>query len=212
MLNFKKYAQTEVAPGSIYPVNPKPGHSLQESFFELKTANLSPEVMPFFQKIQEMGQFVSGALPSLFGGQLEGSRTASEYSMSRAQALQRLQNQWKIFTNWWKIIFGKVIPMYIQELQEDERDVQQNESGNFFNVFIRKAETEGKIGRIELEASEALPITWGQQKDTIMQLLENPNPEIARSLMDPENIRNLQNAIGITEFKIPGEDDREKQS
>lgn len=211
VLNFKKYGQTEVAPGSIYPVKAAPGKALGESFYELKTANLSPEILPFFQKVQELGQQVSGALPSLFGGQVEGSRTASEYSMSRAQAMQRLQNNWKIFTVWWKEIFSKVVPMYIKELQEDERDVQKTEAGTFFNTYIRKAETEGKIGKIELESNENIPLTWSQQKDTIMQLLENPNPEIARTITDPRNIKNLQDAIGLTNFTIPGEDDREKQ-
>jgi hypothetical protein len=212
VLNFKKYTETEVAPGSIYPAKPAPGKTLQDGFFELKTANLSPEVLPFFQKIQELGQLVSGALPSLFGGQLEGARTASEYSMSRAQALQRQQNKWKIFTAWWKEIFSKVIPMFIKEMQDDERDVQVSEVGEFFNVFIRKAETEGKLGKIELEANENLPLTWSQQKDVIMDLLQNSqNPRIINALTDPRNIKNLQKAIGIIDFDIPGEEDREKQ-
>ena len=212
VLNFKKYGQTEVAPGSIYPVKAAPGKALQESFFELKTANLSPEVLPFLQKIQELGQLTSGALPSLFGGAMpEGNRTASEYSMSRSQALQRQQNTWKIFTAWWKEIFSKVVPMFIEEMKEDERDVQVSKAGTFFNAFIRKAETEGKIGRIELEANENIPLTWSQQKDTIMELLGNPAPEIAKIVADPRNIKDLQEAIGITDFAIPGEDDREKQ-
>lgn len=212
VLNFKKYGQTEVAPGSVYPVNPSPGKGLAESFYELKTANLSPEVLPFLQKVQELGQLVSGALPSLFGGTpSSGSNTASEYSMSRAQAMQRQQNTYKIFTTWWKEIFSKVVPMYIEEMVDDERDVVATEGGSFMNAYIRKAETEGRIGKIELEANENIPLTWGQQKDIIMELLQNPNPEIARTITDPNNIKNLQDAIGITQFVTPGEDDREKQ-
>lgn len=212
VLNFKKYGETQVAPGSIYPVKAAPGKALQDSFFELKTANLSPEVMPFFERVQELGQLVSGALPALFGGQQpEGSRTASEYSMSRAQALQRQQNTWKIFTIWWKNIFSKVVPMFIEEMQEDEKNVKVNSQGQFFNSVIKKAETEGKIGRIELEANENLPLTWSQQKDIVMQLLENPNQQVQKIVADPRNVKDLQDAIGITDFAIPGEDDREKQ-
>lgn len=212
VLNFKKYTQTEVAPGSIFPAKAAPGKTLQDGFFELKTANLSPEVMPFLQKIQELGQLVSGALPSLFGGAgPQGSRTASEYSMSRAQAMQRQQNTWKIFTTWWKDVFSKVVPMFFEEMQEDERSVKQDQSGAFFNVFIRKAETEGKIGRIELESNENIPMTWSQKKDAIMALMENPNPEIARAITDPTNLEALQEAIGLGDFRMPGEDDREKQ-
>ena len=211
VLNFDKYRQAEATPGSIYPAVAKSGKSVSEGFFETRTATLSQEVLPFFNQIQSLGQVVSGAQPSLFGGMLEGSRTASEYSMSRAQALQRLQNTWKMLTIWWKTIFTKAIPMYIDEVREDERSVEIDSQGNFINVFVRRAELEGKIGRIELEANENLPITWAQRKDIYMNLLESQNPNILEALASPENIKNLSEAIGLDDFTIPGENDRQKQ-
>jgi len=211
VLNFNAYRQMESVPGGIYEAVPKSGKTLSDGFHEIKTANLSPEVMPFATNIQGLAQLVSGALPSLFGGQMQGAETASQYSMSRAQALQRLQNTWKIFTIWWKEIFGKVIPAYIQEVKEDERDVQRDPDGNFINVFIRKAELEGKIGKVELEANENLPLTWSQQKDTIMQLLSAANPEVLAVIGSPENLPIIRQAIGLTDFFVPGEDDRNHQ-
>lgn len=211
VLNFNAYKNSEVLPGSIFPAKAKVGHTLSEGFFELRTATLSQEVLPFFNKIQELAQLVSGALPSLFGGQLEGSKTASEYSMSRSQALQRLQNHWKMFTIWWTQIFGKAIPMYIKEVQEDERFVEKDTSGNFVNIYIRKAELEGKIGRIELEASENLPLTWSQKKDVIMELMQINNPEILQTLSSPENLPLFAEAIGLNNFVMPGLSDRQKQ-
>lgn len=211
VLDFNAYRQMESVPGGIYEATPKSGKSISEAFHEVKTANLSPEVMPFASNIQSLAQLVSGALPSLFGGQMDqGSGTASEYSMSRAQALQRLQNVWKIFTSWWKEIFGKSIPMFINEVKGDERDVQRNKDGSFVNVFIRKAELEGKLGRVELEANENLPLTWNQKKDVIMQLLEAQNPEILAILGAPENLPIIREAIGLDDFFVPGEDDTEK--
>lgn len=211
VLNFEQYRQAETMPGGVYPAIPKTGKSVQDGFFETRTATLSAEVLPFFQQIQSLGQTVSGALPSLFGGQLSGSRTASEYSMSRAQALQRLQNTWKMLTIWWKTVFSKVIPMYIKEVQSDEHSVEKGDQGNFINVFIRRAELEGKIGRVELEANENLPITWAQRKDTFMELLKLQNPQIMAALSAPENVKYLVEAIGLDDFEVPGEDDRQKQ-
>lgn len=211
VLNFDQYRQTEVLPGGIYPAMAKTGKALGEGFFETRTATLSQEVLPFFQQIQQLGQMASGALPSLFGGQIEGSKTASEYSMSRAQALQRLQNVWKMITMWWKDIYGKAIPMYIEEMKDDERQVELDEKGNFINVFVRIAELEGKIGRVELEANENLPITWSQRKDVYMKLLEAQNPKILEALTAPENIKNLAEAIGLDDFNVPGQNDVEKQ-
>jgi len=211
VLNFNAYRNSEVIPGGIYPATPKSGRALSEGFYEVKTATLSQEVLPFASKIQEIGQLVSGALPSLFGGQMAGSRTASEYSMSRAQALQRLQSTWKMLLHWWKNIYGKAIPLYIKEMKDDEKQVKKDEFGNFVNVFIRRAELEGKIGSIELEANENLPITWNQQKDAIMELFNINNEELMSTLASPENLPYIKKAIGLTDYIIPGEDDRQKQ-
>ena len=211
VLNFNAYRQMESVPGGIYEAVPKTGKSIGDAFYEAKTASLSPEVMPFAANIQSMAQLVSGALPSLFGGAVQGGGTASEYSMSRAQALQRLQNVWKMFTLWWKQIFGKVIPMFIEEVEDDERDVQRDKTGNFINVFIKKAELEGKIGKVELEANENLPMTWSQQKDVLMQLLQAANPEILSILGAPENLPIIREHIGLVDFYVPGEDDVLKQ-
>ena len=212
VLNFDTYSQTEATPGSIYPATPKAGKSVGDGFYEVKTATLSGEILPFGQSVQEMGQLVSGALPSLFGGgSSQGSKTASEYAMSRAQALQRLQTGWKMLSMWWKEIQGKVVPAFIKEMVEDEKYVEKDVQGNFINVFIRKAELQGKIGSIELESSENLPITWAQKKDAIMELIKLNNPEILQLLASPENLDLIKQAVGIDEFKMPGEADRQKQ-
>ena len=211
VVNFDQYGQREVLPGSLNPVKVPSGRNLGEFFHEIKTANLSGEILPFTERIQQLGQLASGALPSLFGGQMTESRTASEYSMSRNQASQRLQNHWKMMTYWWKNIFGKVIPMYIKEVQTDEVDVRKTEDGNFINVIIRKAELEGKIGRVELEANENLPLTWNQKKDIIMQLFTLGNPDILAQLGHPDNLPIIREAIGLSDFKIMGEDERDDE-
>lgn len=213
VLDFNSYEQTSVLPGGVFPAKAKTGSSLDAGFKELKTATLSPEVMPFSSYIQSMGQTVSGALPAIFGGQQEGAGgdTASGYSMSKSGALQRLQNTWKLFTTTWKEMFGKVIPMYISLVKEDERDVQQTDDGNFVNTFIRKAELEGKIGKVELEANENLPLTWSQKKDLMMTLLQATNPQIMSILNAPENLPIIHEALGLVDFYLPGEDDVIKQ-
>lgn len=213
VLDLDAYQQVEASPGSILAIKAKSGQGLGESFFQLKAANLSAEVLPFADKVNELGQFASGALPALFGGAMpSNSKTAAQFSMSRSQAMQRLQTPWKMLTIWWKNIFGKVIPAYIQDVVEDEHYVTTDKSvGNFVNVFIRTAELQGKIGRIELDAHEQLPLTWAQQKDIYMQLMQASNPILMQALTSPENVHYLKEAIGLSQFVVPGESDREKQ-
>lgn len=209
-VNLRAYRNQEAIPGGLYSAKSRGGRPLGESFHEIKTATLSQEVLPFGEKVQEFGQFTVGALPSLFGGALQEQKTASGYAMSRAQALQRLQNTWKMFTSWWIDIFMKVIPQYIENLHEDERDVERR-NGDFVNVFIRKSELEGKIGKIELDANENLPVTWSQRKDTLFQLLQTNNEQILQILGSPENLPIMREALGLEDFYVPGEDDRNKQ-
>lgn len=213
VLDLDAYQQVEASPGSILAIKAKSGQGLGESFFQLKAANLSGEVLPFTEKVQEFGQFATGALPALFGGAMpSNSKTAAQFSMSRSQAMQRLQTTWKMFCSWWKDINGKVIPSYIADVVEDEHYVTHDKAvGNFVNNYIRIAELQGKIGRIELEANENLPMTWAQKKDIFMQLMQAANPLVMQALTSPENIQILKDGIGIADLVLPGESDREKQ-
>lgn len=212
LVDMEAYRNSEKIVGGLYPTKPVAGNkNISEGFFTLKTATLSQEVLPFFQLNQDMGQLSVGALPSLFGGAAEaGSKTASEYSMSRAQALQRLQTPWRMLVVWWKEIFGKVIPQYMKDMVDDERFTEKI-NGKWENVIIRKAETQGKLGDIELESSDSLPVTRQQVVDKIIQLMELNNPQIMEGLLDPKNIPLIRELIGLSEFHIPGEDDRNKQ-
>lgn len=213
VVDFNAQGQIEAQPGTITPTKTVTGKRVSEAFYSTKTAALAPEVIPFFRLVQELGQFVSGALPSLFGGQSGkgGSKTAAEYAMSRSMALQRLQTPWKMLTLWWKDIFSKVIPMYIQNLEEDERIVEKDDKGNFLNVYIRKAELAGKIGSIELESSEQIPISDEQQKEMMLNLLQLNIEELNAAFTSPENLPFIRKLVRIPQFKLPGEDDRQKQ-
>ncbi len=212
VLNFDSYRNTEATPGAIYPARAKGGKTLAEGFYTVSTATLSREVEPFANQIQELAQFVSGALPSLFGGTQPGSsRTAAQYSMSRNQALQRLQTSWKMINFWWKNTFAKVIPAYIKTMLEDERLVKEGPGDSFINVMIKKSELDGKIGSISIDSADEIPHSWGQVKDTIMQLIQTNNPQILEAIGSPDNLQVLSDSIGLSGFNLPGEDDREKQ-
>ena len=212
VVDLNAYQQTEVNPGALIPTKPISGNKkIQDGFFEIKTATLSGEVMPFGEQIQSLAQLSSGAMPALFG-QMD-SETASQDSMSKNQAQSRLGLQWKTKCNWWKQYIGKAVLMYVQliQCQDDEREVLKGTDGNFINVVIRKAELSGKIGRFELEANENLPMSWSQRKDVIQQLILSPNPQIVQWLMQPENLPILRESIGLSNFSIPGADDVDKQ-
>jgi hypothetical protein len=213
VVNFAARRQVEVLPGVLTPTKPQgQSKNISDAFYETKASSISAELFSFYQIMQQLGQFVSGAMPSIFGGAQErGSETASEYAMSRSMALQRLQTPWKMLTIWWKDVFHKSILSYIDSVQSDQRFVERDENGNFINVFIRKTELAGKIGDVELEASDKMPVSDEQKAEVIMRLMELNNQEIMMALTSPENLPFIRKIVKIPEFKMPGEADRQKQ-
>lgn len=212
VLDFDAYRQKEVTPGGISPAKPQPGRDLAQGFHTIKTTTLGTEVLPWAERVQGLGQLASGALPSLFGGSSRaGSETAAEYSMSRAQALQRLQTPWKMLCRWWREIYSKMIPAYINDMLDDERMVVKNKDGGFINIMIRTSELEGKIGKYELDVDDKLPMSWSQQRDVVMQILNAGNPELMAAMLSPDNLQMVRESLGLTDMVIPGEDDRNKQ-
>lgn len=212
VVNFEVYGETENAPGTLFPAVPKRGSSnLAESFFQSKPATLSREVEPFKETLVQMGQLVSGALPSIFGGNSsEGSKTLGEWEGSRTQAMQRLSLTWKMLVLWYTRIMEKAVNEHIGHMLEDEKIVKQ-QGDSFVNVWIRKTELSGKIGRCESDSSDQFPISWQQKNGILNQLIGLNNEFINNALFTSDNADLIKSIIGLTDLNIPGAEDRVKQ-
>jgi len=215
VLDFNKYSQSKAAPGMIYPaMTPADGASIGDSFHTLKTATLSEEADLFHRKLDDKGQFVSGSFPSIYGGPAtSGSKTAREYTESRAMALQRLSIPWNTLKNLWADIMSKAVPLAIhamRETGENEKIVEKGKTG-FINTWIRQEDLDGKIGRVEADVEEDLPQSAGQLKDLIIQLLGLKDDYISEAMYHPQNLPLITKALGAPDFYIPNADDRDKQ-
>ena len=210
VLNFDEYSNTEVSPGSVYPAKPRPGKTLQDSFHDSKTATLAKEVEPFISHLDQDGQFVTGDVPSIYGGTTEASsRTASEYSMQKQSALQRLSLSWEFLRIWWTHLIEKSVNCFIKNMVEDERYVKK-EGGLYTNILIKRADLLGKAN-VNAEASEHFPLSSLQKKQVLVELMQMQNEEIQTVLAHPENSKNIAAALGFPELYIPGQDQRYKQ-
>lgn len=211
VLSFPAYEDSPAKPGMIYPAKARGNNSLESGFAQLKAANLSDETRYFLSQLEQDAQFVGGAFPSVFGGILKGgSNTASEYEMSRNQALQRLSTTWKVINAWWAQIMVKAVKSYIKYVQYDDKMVKA-QGDSFVNVWIKTEELAGKIGGAEPETSEQFPLSWVQQRGMLLELMTLQNPYVDQALYDPENVNTINRIIGLPGFKIPGDSDRDKQ-
>lgn len=214
VLDFEKYGEGRAKPGMMTKAKPRPGKGLGDAFFTTATATLSQEIDPLRQHIDQDAQFVTGSFPSVYGGPaIGGSKTASEYAQSKSQALQRLGTFWKIICNFWANFQSRSATEYanmLRDLGQDEKFVKK-EGNSYVNVWIRNTQLNGKIGKVEPEATEQLPSSWAQKKDAIMALLQYQSPEIMMVLTHPNNAEIMKNAVGLSELYIPGEEDRIRQ-
>jgi len=210
-LNLQKYKETRAAPGMIVPaLPPGPDKTISDGFHTLQTATLSGEYTRFAESLTQKQQFVSGAFPSIFGGAPEGSDTAAVYQESRNRALQRLQLTWQIISVFWSRLITKCVTDYAENLKEDE-SYSKKQNGTFVNVWVRTSQLKGKIGHVEPEVSQQIPQSWSQKKDFFMQLIQLQIPEVGQIVLHPNNIENLKQMVGMPEFYLPGECDRNKQ-
>jgi hypothetical protein len=188
------------------------GRAMNEGFFTTRTATMSQEIDKFDTKVQQYSQLLVGAFPSIYGGTITGgSKTYAEYSASRQQALQRLSLIHKAATRWWSKVMEKCVPIYVDSLMEDERYTAQIGPGEFLNLTIQADAAQGQIGHVEPSAGNQLPMSWGQQRDIIMELLKMGSDEINAVLFSPENTHMLVRLSGLPDLKIPGDESRTKQ-
>jgi hypothetical protein len=212
VLDFNEYKKQRRTPGMLTQAKPAAGRSLQDAFYTTRTASMSQEIDKFDSKIDQMAQLAVGSFPSIYGGTLQGgSKTYAEYSASRQQALQRLSLVHKAATRWWSKVMARCVPMYVESLMEDEKYTQQIGPGDYLNLTIRADAMKGKIGHVEPSAANQLPMSWGQQRDVVIQLMQMKSPQIDAVLYSPENAHLLQRLSGLPELKIPGDDVRTKQ-
>lgn len=213
VLDLEKYGQRESMPGTMTAAQAPPGKSLGDGFTQLRAATLGDDVEPFSEKLEEMGQFVLGDFPSVFGGSSGGSKTYGEYALSRTQALQRLGLYWSAYTWFWAQTRLKACLMHVQAMQEGgfDENLVTAENGGYKNNWIRRAQLTGKIGRVEPESSETLPISAAQKMDILFKLIELNNPDINSVIYSADNAEFISQALGYPELKIPGALQRQKQ-
>lgn len=211
VLNFGAYKNSEAKPGQIFPVKRRAGENLNQAFYETQKSTLSQEYGPFAEKMEQMGQFVVGSTPSIWGGALQGgSGTAREYELSRAQALQRLTIIWVMVKQFWCDLMKVGTEDYIKNLTGDVKFVQSS-GDSYTNVWIRQSELHGKVGKVEPEISEAFPVSWSQKRDALLNLIQLKDPAIGQILMHPENVGTVRDLLGFDDLYVPGDDDRNKQ-
>ena len=215
VLDFQRYKEEPARPGSVFPTIPQSGKRISDGFFETRTAVLSQEVKEFAGRLEAAAQFCVGSFPSIYGGpNVSGSRTASEYQMSRDQALQRLSTVWKNLSFWWVDVIANAVELQVRIMREFGQDeIEVKKAGStFINSMIKIEDLIGRIGKVEPENVENFPISMAKKRDMILDMMKNGDDQIKGLLYHPQNTALIAQLAGFPGLFIPGEGDRNKQS
>lgn len=211
LLDMKKYAEQMAKPGARVPVKRPPGLTISSGIHETRAVTLPQESLSLYSVLEQVSQFVSKAMPSIFGGYLQkGSNTAFEYDASRQAALQRVALNLSMVNAWWARLKLQAVKIYAANSQKMEEYAARS-GGSYKSVTINPENLRGNIDRAMPESSSNFPTTWSQKRDFFIQALQSNNQQLVQLLFHPENSTLLKELIGIPELFVPGEQDRMKQ-
>jgi hypothetical protein len=197
-------------PGDLIPAVRPPGGTLNDLVSQQTTVTFSEQIPPFRRQVEETSRETSGLLDIIWGGDTSDP-TARQSELKTNAAIRQLSVIW--------VMIGKSLERVYEKgcklLADNEDGVmafskqKQNEYGKFDSITVAIEDLKG--GNFHFEADEAIPMTWGQQRDLLMWMLDKP-AEILKAwgLDDPLNIHEFKELLGMPGMRVPHLDDRDK--
>ncbi|MGA8767274.1 MAG: hypothetical protein WB559_09660 [Candidatus Acidiferrales bacterium] len=211
VLDFDSLQSQTAEPGAHYPARAKPGQSLAAGFFQPEPAQVPPDLAQHAANLMgPIAQFLTGAFPALFGGSMTNTDTAAGYSMARDQAMGRIGLVWRRMKFFHADIMLLAVDCFRRNRPNDVEVTLLGAGSAFESKWIRLADLKGNLFSYP-ETDEQYPTLWSQQRAVLLQLMNNPDPQIQSVLAHPENMALVKRMIGLEEFVIPDEESRTKQ-
>ena len=211
VLDFDSLQTQTAEPGVHYPARAKPGQSLAAGFFQPEPAQVPPDLAQHAANLMgPIAQFLTGAFPALFGGSMANNDTAAGYSMARDQAMGRIGLVWRRMKFFHADVMLLAVDCFRSNRPHDVEVTLLGAGAAFESKWIRLADLKGNLFSYP-ETDEQYPTLWSQQRAVLLQLLNNPDPQMQAVLAHPENMALIKRMIGLEELVIPDEESRTKQ-
>jgi hypothetical protein len=211
-INGEALARKRMQPASYVPVlieSVGPQKSLAELIHQPQLT-VDPMLWNDGDRLAEIGQFVTGALPSMFGGGEPNLKTAAAYAQSRDQAMGRLALVWKQMREAEAQEMTLAIECFRRHRADDVELVVEGSSGGYHSEYIHLNELRGNaVARPT--ASEDYPQSFTQIRDALGQIMQTRDPELLSVIGAPVNRPLVQHYLGLPDLVDPGEDNRAKQ-
>jgi len=198
VVDFQRLTEQRAKANQFIPTLPAVGENLQESMWESPAAQFSDQMLPFTQGVRQTAEFVVNLPPTIYGGGQFSTARAAE--IAKNAALQGLGPTW----------------MYFRKGFERAKRNGILQMCTYMGGVIRHGELRADLSDVaqggwHCEADEAIPVTWGQQQDRLLFMMEKPPAVLeAWGYNAPENIQNAKRLLGMPNWYTPGLDDYDK--
>lgn len=211
-INGQALASKRMEPASYTPVviDTAPGGKPLSEMIWQPRIGLDPSIYSQGSSLMELAQFLTGALPAVFGGSLQDVSTATGYGMARDQALGRLGLFWRQIKQFHADLMLAAVEIFRRNRTRDVEQVVLQRSGDYTSRFVRLNDLKGNI-TAHPEADDAFPATWSEIRANIIRLMQTRDPYLLKVLSHPVNAELVKNYIGTPGIVLPDEDNRSKQ-
>jgi hypothetical protein len=213
VVDFDALGSKDAQPASWNPAKAKAGQPLANGFFQTQAASLPPDWVEYGKELAGATmQFLSGVVPSIFGGDMPTQETAAGYAVARDQAMGRIGLYWREMKVWWAQVMELSVECFRKNRTSDVQRAVLGDDGEYQTKVISMADLKGNI-QARPEVDEKYPRLKSQQRAIVQQLMgfAAEAPEVAEMLNEPANMRNIHDVMGLEDFEIPAEESANKQ-
>jgi hypothetical protein len=179
VVDFDAIRESFAEPGAVYQSPAPAGMRISDGFFETKPAAVSRDAVEHMNMLSgQVGQFLTGAFPALFGGEMEGNDTAAGYQMARDQAMGRIGLVWRRMKTFHADLMLLSVDVFRKNRPDDVQAPVFGAGGKAKARWIRTADLKGNVVCYP-ESENQYPTLWAQQRAVLLQLIQSPGPDDA---------------------------------
>ena len=195
-------------PVNYMPVLPGQGGDIRKSVYASDPVEMSPHVIQLMETAKQAMRENSGITPALSGSETK-QQTLGEAEINRNMALLPHNVTWNFIRRFWAGVYTNGVR------QLAKYGVAKAYFGGSRNSPVKEVEIPRLRnllrGNWKIECEEAIPMTWGQIRAQMIQLMDRgPEAWAMVGLNDPRNVKAFLKCLGNRDFIVPGEKQRDK--
>lgn len=208
-IDFDAYQNRRDNPGELFPALRPAGGSLSDIIYRPDPLVFSDQLVPFSMSVEARGKNISGIEDPIFGGGDAEEPTARQAELKKNAAMMQLGVPWTFIGKSLEHVYMKTCRLLSQYEDGILSFSKKNQFGRYNTMSVVIEDL--RNGKYHFEADEAIPMTWGQQRDLMMWMLDKPAPLLHQwGMDDPMNIFEFKQLLGMPGERTPLLDDREK--